>query len=210
MRISKPSPALVVSIIALVMATTGTAVAAVDYARRAGQVDGYSAVGASSSTNRAAGNIVATAKGGSNKGKIPNQFLADVSAAVNFAAPFAVTDNQIGSTITLGSSPLGTISASCRDENNKAAVENPSTVITFNNTSGQTENYTRRVGINDASITTLANQTVDNLTINGSNTFYHHVQLGPVDVIVEGVVRQAGANTGDASCLVYGTVRVTQ
>jgi hypothetical protein len=210
MRFSKPSPALIVSIIALVMATTGSAVAAVDFASRAGSVDGYSAVGASSSTSHAAGNLVATAKGGSNKGQVPNKFIADVPATANFAAPFAVTDNAIGATTTLGTTPLGTVSASCRDENNKAGIENPSTVITWNNTSGQTENYARRIGVADPSITTLAGATVDNLTIAGSNTFYHHVQMGPVDVIVEGVVRQAGANTADATCLVYGTLRVAQ
>jgi hypothetical protein len=210
MRFSKPSPALVISIVALVMATTGSAVAAVSYASKAGQVDGFSAVGASSSTSRAAGNLVATAKGGSHKGQIPVQFLANVPAATNFAAPFDVQDNAVGATTTLASTPLGTVSASCRDDNTKVGVENPSTVITWNNTSGQAENYARRVGVADPDITTLANATVDNLTISGSNTFYHHVQLGTVDVIVEGVVRQTGANTATGACLVYGTVRVTQ
>jgi hypothetical protein len=192
------------------MATAGSAVAAVDYARKAGQVDGFSAVGASSSTSHAAGNLVATARGGSNKGQIPNQFLADVPAAQNFAVPFAVQDNAVGATTTLGTTPLGSISASCRDENAKAGTENPSTVITWNNTSGGDENYARRIGVSDPSITLLANGTVDNLTISGSNTFYHHVEAGPVDVVVEGVVRQTGANTADGACLVYGTIRVTQ
>src|SRR5215208_4882872 len=84
MRISRPSPATVISIIALVMATTGTAVAAVDFARNSGQVDGISAVPASSSNSRAKGNLVATARGGSNVGQIPHKFLADVGELTNF------------------------------------------------------------------------------------------------------------------------------
>src|SRR3954467_7418717 len=75
MRIRKPSPSLVISIIALVMASTGSAIAAVSYARSAGAVDGRSAVGASSSLSHAAGRLVATASGGSHKGKIPVTFL---------------------------------------------------------------------------------------------------------------------------------------
>ena len=51
MRIRRPSPATVLSVVALVMATTGTAVAAVDFARNAGAVDRLSAVSAGSSVS---------------------------------------------------------------------------------------------------------------------------------------------------------------
>jgi hypothetical protein len=60
----RPSPSLVISLIALVMATTGTAIAAVDFARNAGAVDGKSAVSAGSSLSNARGKLVATARGG--------------------------------------------------------------------------------------------------------------------------------------------------
>ena len=59
MRFQKPSPSMVVASIALFVSLGGTSVAAVSYARNAGKVDGYDAVRASSSTNKAAGNLVA-------------------------------------------------------------------------------------------------------------------------------------------------------
>ena len=64
MRPRRPSPAMVVAVIALVVALSGTAIAAVDYARNAGAVDGKSAVGAQASLGRAAGKLVATAADG--------------------------------------------------------------------------------------------------------------------------------------------------
>ena len=44
------------------------------------------------------------------------------------------------------------------------------------------------------------------LTIRGSNVFQLHIQIPGADLIVEGVVRQDGANTADAKCLVHGMV----
>src|SRR3954462_358434 len=93
MRLRSPSPGTVLSTVAIVMASTGTAAAAVDFARNAGAVDKLSAVDAGASNNRAKGNLVATARGGSNPGQIPNKFLADVPEAQSFAVPLAVTDN---------------------------------------------------------------------------------------------------------------------
>src|SRR3954465_14088841 len=71
----RPSPSLVVSIIALVFATAGTSIAAINFAKNAGAVDGKSAVGAASSSKRAAGKLVATANKGPLKGRIPARFL---------------------------------------------------------------------------------------------------------------------------------------
>src|SRR3712207_4708016 len=78
MRLRMPSPAMVVALIALVVASSGTAFAVVNYARNAGAVDGRSAVSAGSSLGHAAGNVVATARTGRDKGRIPNRYLADV------------------------------------------------------------------------------------------------------------------------------------
>src|SRR5689334_17427501 len=93
----RPSPSLVVSIIALVFAAAGTSIAAVNFARNAGAVDGKSAVGAASSSSRAAGKLVATAATGSLRGKIPIRFLeqgAYVSGSKQtFGQGMAVTDN---------------------------------------------------------------------------------------------------------------------
>src|SRR4051812_47352553 len=116
MRLRRPSPGTVLSIIAIVMGTTGTAAAAVDFARNSGAVDGVSAVSASSSNSRAKGNLVATARGGSNSGQIPNKFLADVGETKGFAAPFGVEDNQTSASNDLGQTPLGRFSAACQDQ----------------------------------------------------------------------------------------------
>src|SRR5688572_749233 len=157
MRLSKPSPGTVIATVALVMAMTPVAVAATVNADR---VDGLSAVGASSSLNRAAGNLVATARGGSNKGQIPNKFLADVPAVTNYANAFTVEDNQTGATIDLAGVPFGRISISCQDQAAAAGTEDPRMVISFTNTSGGPVNVYRRVGVGDASIAVVANGTV--------------------------------------------------
>ena len=64
MKLRLPSPAMVVAVIALIVALSGTAIAAVDFARNAGAVDGKSAVGAKASLRSAAGKLVATSTGG--------------------------------------------------------------------------------------------------------------------------------------------------
>ena len=63
MKISRPSPALVVAGIALFVSLGGTSMAAMSYADRAGSVDGKSAVYAGSSLSKAAGKLVTTQVG---------------------------------------------------------------------------------------------------------------------------------------------------
>jgi hypothetical protein len=210
MRMSRPSPGTVLATIALVMASTGTAVAAVDFARNAGAVDRLSAVGAGSTNNHAAGNLVATARGGSNKGQIPNKFLADVPETTTFAAPFDVQDNATGANVDLSRTAFGTLTASCQDQANAAATEDPRTVISFTNTSGGGLNYARRVGAGDATINLIQTGTVDSFTINGSNTFRYHVQGLIGQLVVEGAVRQDRPTPTDGKCLVWGTVQVVR
>ena len=55
MKISRPQPATIISIAALVMASTGSAFAAVDFARNAGAVDHKSAAGSGATLSHAAG-----------------------------------------------------------------------------------------------------------------------------------------------------------
>ena len=63
MKLKRPSPAMVVAVVALVMSMTGGAIAAVNFAQNAGSVDGYSAVKASKAGKaKAAGKLVATYK----------------------------------------------------------------------------------------------------------------------------------------------------
>jgi hypothetical protein len=192
------------------MATTGTAVAAVDFARNSGAVDGLSAVDAGSSNNRATGRLVATARGGSNKGQIPNKFLADVPETATFAAPFGVEDNATGATVALNTSGFGQLSASCQDQATGAGVEDPRTVISFTNSSGSALNLARRVGTGDGTIIAIANGTVDQFTINTSNTFRYHLQGPGGQLVIEGAVRQDRPDPATGACLVWGTVQVVR
>jgi hypothetical protein len=208
MRISKPSPGTVIATIALVMATSGTAVAAVDFARNAGAVDKLSAVDAGASNNRAKGNLVATARGGSNPGQIPNKFLADVSEAQSFAVPLAVTDNATSAAVDLGSTPLGKFSVACQDQSNAAGTEDPRMQLSFTNLSGGDANIARRAGVGEANVGLLANGTVDTFTISSSNTFRVHVQKDNVNVVVEGAARQDRPDPANGACFVWGTIDV--
>jgi hypothetical protein len=210
MRISKPSPALVISLVALVMATTGSAVAAVTYASRAGSVDGYSAVGASSTNSHAAGNLVATAHGGSFNGKVPNKFLAQVPLTSPFQSVFTAVDNQAGATVDLASTGLGKLQAACRDESAAAGTVNPRTTVQWANTSGGPENVARRVGVGDGAFDVSQNGTLSQLDVAGSQTFLFHIQKDTVQVLVQGVVRQDRPNTASGSCVVYGVVQTIQ
>ena len=75
MKISRPSPSMVVAGLALFVSLGGTSVAAVSYVTNAGAVDGKSAVSASSTLDHAAGRLVATSSSGPDKGRMPGKFV---------------------------------------------------------------------------------------------------------------------------------------
>ncbi len=205
MRPTPPSPSMVVAIVALVMATTGSAVAAVDFARNAGAVDGKSAVGASSSLKGAKGKLVATQAGGVNSGKIPGKFVADViggnGGITTIARAQDVNDGMIGAPVQLAVIPgFGTITSVCRDQAPPPGNENPAQDISFNNASGEAVSYAREVGANDAVITVPANGTSTPFTINGSNTFRIILHKGSSSVTIDGIARQDGSGTPTAQC----------
>src|SRR3954447_15076972 len=136
MRIKRPSPALVVSIIAVVMASTGSAVAASKLA--ATSVDGFSAVGSSSSVAGARGKLVATKSGGVGAGTLPGKFISDVVKGDGFISSFAraqdVADNQTGAPVGLITvEGLGTITSVCEDQSNVVGKEDPRQTIAFLN-----------------------------------------------------------------------------
>jgi hypothetical protein len=194
--------------VALFVSLGGTSIAAVNYARNAGAVDGKSAVAASGTTTHAAGRLVATNRSGPQKGMIPGRFLAGVPHTQTFGRAFEVADNAPGAPQAIGDAAgVGTLTATCNDQNATAGVEDPTTTLNFVNASGETINIARRVGNGDGAVAPLANQTVAPLTVSGSNTFFYHVQTPKgVNLLINGVVRQDGRGGPAASCLVYGTV----
>jgi hypothetical protein len=207
MRVKKPSPSMVVSCVALVMASTGTAVAAVSYAENAGKVDGKDAVHAGAKLSEAAGDVVATNKSGTNKGKIPGKFLADVmrGGADSFSRPAEVQDNAADVPTAISSIPgLGTLSASCFDQNRNAGTEDPATTLTFANQSGVAVNVAQQIGGANPSVFAQLTNTTSQFTVGGSNAFRLHIEKQGTNYVVEGVVRQDGRGTPAASCLVYG------
>ena len=110
----RPSPSMIVSIIAVVMASAGTSVAAVTFVKNAGAVDGKSAVSASATNAKAAGKLVATGK----SGKLPIKFLGLEGIMrgdkQTFAVGLDVPDNTTGQGQLLGGRDgLGLISATC-------------------------------------------------------------------------------------------------
>jgi hypothetical protein len=197
---------MVVATIALVMATTGSAAAAVSFAKRAGAVDGLSAVLSRVSKNRAAGKLVATARSGPDKGQVPNKFLANVPATATFSQVTEVVDGQVGTAQDLHGTSFGVLRASCNDQAGAAGVEDPTTTISMNNTSGGVVNLARVQGGANPVVELQPPGTVHTFTINGSSTFRVHLEFAGTNVIYEGQVRQDGRGTAAGSCYVAGAV----
>ncbi len=209
MRLKRPSPATVISIVALVMATTGSAVAAVDFARNAGAVDGKSAVKASTSVDHAAGRLVATNSKGPHKGQLPGKFIADVvhgdGGTSTFGRAFDVADNAVVAPVPLVEvAGLGRLAASCTDQNKTAGKEDPSTTVTFTNISPTGLNFARSLGSGGVEVLPLGPGIVNSFTIGGSNTFQENIEQAGRNLVITGTVRQDGRNTATASCLIYG------
>lgn len=207
MKIKAPSPAMGVALLALGVASTSSAVAAVSYATNAGKVDGRDAVSSVSSNNKAAGKLVATAGAGPDKGHIPGKFIAGVMRGDvdSFARNNPVQDNASDVATPIATIPgLGTLSASCGDQNAKPGVEDPITQLTFANTSGAFLNFLRTVGNGAPELPVIPPNVVNTTNIGGSSTFRITVEQNGRNSIFDGVVRQDGRGTDNATCLVYG------
>ena len=132
MKISRPSPSMVVAGIALFVSLGGTSIAAVNYASRAGSVDGKSAVFSGATLSQAAGKLVATNRSGTDKGRLPGKFVADVPKTAVFSNVFEVADNAPGAPQTLVTvSGLGTFTATCNDQNGAAGNEDPISIVSL-------------------------------------------------------------------------------
>jgi hypothetical protein len=206
----RPSPAMVVACTSLFVALGGTSIAAVNYARDAGKVDGKSAVRADRSRNQAAGKLVATYRRGAHKGQLAHRFLSETPLGRSYGRALSVADNANSAPVTLADTgSLGNLTTTCSDQNPKPGIENPKSTVSFVNTTGGLLNVAKRVGAGQPAVEVSAPGTVSSVTILGSNTFEFEVGIGGTETLVQGVVRQDGANSAAATCLVYGTALQT-
>jgi hypothetical protein len=148
-KLRLPSPAMVVAVIALIVALSGTAIAAVDFARNAGAVDGKSAVGAKASLRSAAGKLVATSTGGNGKGQIPARFLDGVmrGGTMTLSKYLRTVDNQAGRPTPLLIIPgIGRFDAQCDDVDPTPGTQTTRTSINFTASVNQGVNVSRLLG----------------------------------------------------------------
>lgn len=212
MRLRLPSPAMVVALVALFVASSGTAVAVVGYARNAGAVDGRSAVSARSSLKHAKGRLVATAGAGHNRGRIPGRFVADVmrGSSTSLTRYMRVVDNAEGPLVPLAIIPgIGRLDAQCRDQDPEVAVESTQTVITFTASDPGGVNVSRLLGRdiengrNAVVFTALKDQPVAILTF-ADSLFQLVLQAHDRTVFLNGASRSDANRTANAACLVFG------
>ena len=219
MKLKRPSPAMVVALLALVMSMTGGAIAAVNFARNAGKVDGYDAVKASSSNGKAAGNLVATYPRGDDRGKLPFRFLSGVASESsvtaladtaargrNGAQAIPVPDNAQTTEANMIDLGVGNLQVACFDQDTAVGAEDAATRVTVTNYSPGGVNVARRLGTGRQFIRTLDPNTTESFVVGVENTYSLHVQAPPNrTVLVEGAALQTGAGTADSSCGTWAT-----
>lgn len=214
MRRKMPSPATVIALVALGVALSGTAVAAVavDYARRAGSVDGKSAVSSSASKARAAGNLIATARRGEGKGRIPGRFVDDVmrGGSANVSKYLRVVDNRGGPVVPLAIMPgIGRLDAQCRDQDPTVGIESTQTIITFTASDKGGVNVSRLLGrdIDRAQdgVVFSALPSTPVPVINFADSLFQLIfQAREQAALVIGSSRSNSNKTNDAACLIWG------
>jgi hypothetical protein len=203
---------MVVAIVALVVALSGTAVAAVDFARNAGAVDGKSAVSARSSLQHAAGKLVATAGGGPSRGRLPGRFVADVmrGGATSLTRYLRAVDNADGPIVPLAIIPgIGRLDAQCRDQDPAVGVKSTQTLVSFTASDPGGVNVSRLLGSDIGSsregvvFTALKNQPVPVLQF-ADSLFQLTLQAHDRTVFMTGAARPDLNRTASAACLIFG------
>jgi hypothetical protein len=204
---------MVVAVVALIVALSGTAIAAVDFARNAGAVDGRSAVGASATRSEAAGKLVATASGGEHKGQIPARFLADVmrGGTMTLSKYLRTVDNQAGRPTPLLIVPgVGRFDARCDDVDPTAGTQTTRTAITFTGSAAQGVNVSRLLGRDIASAQrpdVFSAPKGQPVSILGSadGLFEVIMEAKGRSVLVTGAARTDNGPGPKAACLIWGT-----
>jgi hypothetical protein len=203
---------MVVAVIALIVALSGSAVAAVDFARNAGAVDHKSAVSASSSLRRAAGKLVATASAGPGKGRIPGRFLSDVmrGGSTSLSTYIRAEDNADGKVVELAVIPgIGRLEAQCRDQDPTPDVKSTQTLVTFTASDPGGVNVSRLLGSDIGSsregvvFTALQDQPVPVMQF-ADSLFQLTLQARDRTVFITGAARPDLNRTSAAACLIFG------
>jgi hypothetical protein len=212
-KLRLPSPAMVVAMIALIVALSGTAIAAVDFAANAGAVDGRSAVGPGTSVRHAAGKLVATARKGHNRGRIPGRFLAGVmhGSSHNISAFLHTVDNQPGTPRRILRVPgIGRLQAQCDDVDPTVGTATTRTSINFTGTVAQGVNVSRLLGREIAAgqrpdvFTAPKGQPVP-IIASADGLFMTMLQAPAGSVLIIGAARTDRAPGPQAACLIWGT-----
>jgi hypothetical protein len=214
MRRKLPSPSMVIALTALGVALSGTAVAAVavDYARRAGSVDGKSAVSANASKSHAAGKLVAMPKQGPDRGRIPGTFVNGVMRgdSINLTKYLRVVDNQDGPSVPLAIIPgIGRLDAQCRDQDMTPGVKSTQTLITFTASDPRGVNVSRLLGRDidraQGGVVFAALPTAPVPVINFADSLFQLIlQARDKTMLVMGSSRSDSNRTANAACLIWG------
>ena len=211
-EVSRPSPSMVVAGIALFVSLGGTSIAAVSYATRAGSVDGKSAVfaGASLVAGRRASSSPPTARG-TDKGRLPGKFVADVAEDADVQQELRGRRQRARRAADGrdASSGLGTLTATCNDQNAAAGNEDPISAIRSSTSpaSADERRPPRRQRRRRADASAAEPDGRRRSAIGGSNTFtVPHRAAAARTRSSSGGVRQDGRGTPAATCVVFGVV----
>jgi hypothetical protein len=212
-KLRLPSPAMVVAVIALVVALSGTAIAAVDFARNAGAVDGRSAVGAKASLRSAAGKLVATSTGGSGKGQIPARFLDGVmrGGTMTLSKYLHTVDNQAGRLTPLLIVPgIGRFDAQCDDVDQTPGTQTTRTSINFTASVRDGVNVSRLLGRDIETgqrprVFTAPRGEAVSILASADGLFEVIMEARGRSVLVTGAARTDNGPGPQAACLIWGT-----
>ena len=213
MKLRLPSPAMVVAVIALVVALSGTAIAAVNYAQNAGAVDGKSAVGAKASLREAAGKLVATSTGGSGKGRIPARFVDGVmrGGTTTLSKYLRTTDNQAGRLTPLIIIPgIGRFDAQCDDVDPTPGTQTTRTSINFTASRAAGVNVSRLlgrdIGASDRPQVFNAPKGQPVSILAGADGLFEVImEAKGRSVLITGAARTDNGPGPQAACLLWGT-----
>ena len=213
MKLRLPSPSMVVAVIALIVALSGTAIAAVDYASNAGAVDGKSAVSASTSLHDAAGRLVATASAGPGKGRLPARFVDDVmrGGAQSLSKYVHTVDNQQGRLTPLLIVPgIGRFDVRCDDVDPTPGTQTTRTSIQFTASASPGVNVSRLLGRDigagqrPAVFNAPKGQPVSILA-SADGLFQVIMEARGRSVLITGASRTDNGPGPQAACLIWGT-----